>query len=149
LPASCDAALSHPPTIAAAVGAQPAAKVGGQCRKKAPARLVSDDDDDDDFGSDSDKRKLKGRPVGAGNYLLLDVTMLLDSVEKVLPLGNIEWKKVHSRFTLMALKKKRPVRDASSLEKKFKKVCYLLSLALDFTLIPVKACRCSKANRFG
>ncbi|KAF6746700.1 hypothetical protein DFP72DRAFT_1076214 [Ephemerocybe angulata] len=122
LPSTSDADLTHPPTIAAAVGAKPASKAGGERRKgKRKAVVISDGDDSEPGGSDDEGGSTRrGRPSGAGNYTMEDVRGLLDAVDHVKPMGQTGWKKVYGRYEKWAKKHKRPVRDTKSLEAKYK-----------------------------
>jgi hypothetical protein len=102
--------------------------------------------DDKDLDSDDGYVKKRGRPVGAGNYLLHDLKMLLDCTEGVLPLGQNGWKKVASRFAKRAAMKGRPTRDAASLEKKFKRVRFIPLPYCSLLLTHFKACKCSQTD---
>lgn len=82
----------------------------------------------------SKKRKSKkgGRRAGARNWVDLDETILLDIVDKHLPIGAEEWRAVAKDYNIAARQRGRCARNKNSLERRFKRVsqmflCYLLS----------------------
>ncbi|KJA19644.1 hypothetical protein HYPSUDRAFT_56502 [Hypholoma sublateritium FD-334 SS-4] len=119
-------------------------KVAGSRRKKAVSpppkktaaakgkrkRTAADSDlDDSEALTDSEDERPAttavttghgGRRPGAGNYKDCDLTELLDLTEKQLPLGQRGWQKVYKEYEVWAKANGRPLRDARSLELKFK-----------------------------
>ena len=77
--------------------------------------------------SDSPPRKQSthgGCRTGAGNYQEQDIKALLKYTQKVLPMGQRGWKKVHEQYASWANMNGRPVREWKNLENKFKNVCH-------------------------
>jgi len=140
IPNDNDDILSDGPTIAKAQGHSAAAKVAGAHQKgKGKKKEVTSkskghglqpeamvnirkrkkiSDDEDELDED-----LKhGGPRGAGNYMAEDVSVLLDLVEKELPLGQRGWQTIHRQFTKWACLNCRPEHALKSLETKYKQV---------------------------
>ncbi|KIL56667.1 hypothetical protein M378DRAFT_89005, partial [Amanita muscaria Koide BX008] len=67
-------------------------------------------------------KKLKGRTAGSGNYTDDDLVKLFDLLERYLPLGGKTWNEVSDCYNEWAKKEGRPVRQAKSLENKFKQL---------------------------
>jgi len=149
LPLTSDINLTDPRAIAYATGRSPAPKAGGSRRKKQPASVLTcapislkakgkrkrqELDSDSNSTSDSDVEQAAGRHgghrPGAGNYKDCDLDELLRLTERELPLGQIGWQKIGSRFKTWANPNNRPVRDAKSLERKFKQVSFHLLVSL-------------------
>ncbi len=132
LPSTSDADLTHGPTIAQATGYSAAEKVAGsrhasgtQIKGKRKREDFSDVDNASDISEPPIKQNTHGgRRLGAGNYGDPELKELLRLVESVLPFGQNGWKQVHARYTTWANKNKKPLRDAKSLETKFKTVRY-------------------------
>ncbi|KAJ7325830.1 hypothetical protein DFH08DRAFT_710935, partial [Mycena albidolilacea] len=114
--------LTDPHTVATAHLGNPAPKVGGSCRKgKDPkGKKRQHSSDSDNGGSDGEHTPKRGRCKGSSNFSKEDVTKLLDSVEKHLPLGQKGWKAVQSDFGKWASGSGRPECDVKSLETKYK-----------------------------
>ena len=135
LPATLDRDLHHGPTIASAVGYEPANKVGGSRHRATPSNSKAlgkrkvinvSDIDSIDSGDESEVLKVKGshggRRQGAGNYKDDDLNELLRLVEEELPIGGNGWKRISVRYEQWATRKGRPVRNVKALESKFKGV---------------------------
>jgi hypothetical protein len=89
-----------------------------QSRKR---KHVSDDKDIEDVEEEGSKR---GCSRGAGNYALRDVKVLLDLVERELPLGQCGWQIIHRGYVHWARSHNCPVRTVKSLETKYKQVSH-------------------------
>lgn len=111
---------------------QPSDIRGKAKRKRADTSGDSSSDSED---SDSPPRKQSthgGRRTGAGNYQEQDIKMLLKYTQKLLPIGQRGWKKVHEKYANWANVNGRPVREWKNLENKFKNVCHLWPIFLLF-----------------
>lgn len=71
-----------------------------------------------------------GRPQGTGNYVVGDVKVLLDLVERELPLGQHGRQTIHHSYVCWAHLHQCPVCTMKSLETKYKQVCCCSSHAL-------------------
>lgn len=87
---------------------------------------TSDDTSTDLEDSDSPPPQKQGthgrRRTGAGNYQEQDIKALLKYTEKVLPIVQWGWKKVHEKYVSWATVNAQPVRKWKNLENKFKNV---------------------------
>jgi hypothetical protein len=72
--------------------------------------------------NNSDVRVKHGYPSGSNNYTTTDTKVLLDFVEKELPLGQQGWQVIHAKFSEWAIECGCPDRKLSSLKTKFKQV---------------------------
>ena len=127
------------------VGHSPVVKVAGSClpwsretlvlpsnikgkAKRKQADSSGDSSDTDSEDSDSPPRKQSthgGRRTGAGNYQEQDIKSLSKYTQKLLPIGQRGWKKVHEKYANWANMNGRPVREWKNLENKFKNVRHL------------------------
>ena len=89
--------------------------IGVQRSKKRQQDVIDLDDEEE-------TKAKRGRPQGAGNYSVGDMTALLNYVEEELPLGQRGWAVVATKFNKWAAKHGRPDRKITSLETKFKQV---------------------------
>jgi type IV secretory pathway VirB10-like protein len=132
-----------PPSQAPGTRHPPTSKAGGSRRKRAASplakksnakgkrrRVDSDLDEPSEAMTDSEDERPAaataghgGRRAGAGNYKDADLTKLLDLTQKELPVGQRGWQKIHKEYETWAKANSRPIRDARSLELKFKSVC--------------------------
>jgi hypothetical protein len=137
-----DDVLSDPATIAKSRGLKPATKVGGVRQvdkgKKRARTPVSDSD------SDAAPPAKRGRPKGSSNFNDADTNEALDLAEKFRPMGGKGWAKVARHHNKWARRSNRPVRDAKSIENKYKTVRLLPSL---FFLQVLIHCASSSAPR--
>ena len=62
--------------------------------------------------------KRGGKTRGVCNYTLEDLNILIDIMEDVLPVIEIHWTQVTSRYNLWAQENTCPSRDSTSLQKK-------------------------------
>jgi hypothetical protein len=90
-------------------------------RSKKRSRPIQLDNDDDEL-----PRTKRGRPQGANNYSVSDTNVLLNIIEDELPIGQQGWLAVMTKFNKRAIKSGRPERKQTSLETKFKQVCFYL-----------------------
>ena len=131
-------------TIVDGVGHSPVVKVAGSCLPRSRETLVlpsnikgkakrkwadssRDSSGTDSEDSDSPPRKQSthgGRRTSAGNYQEQDIKSLLKYTQKLLPIGQRGWKKVHEKYANWANLNGRPVREWKNLENKFKNVCH-------------------------
>ncbi|KAF8174379.1 hypothetical protein BJ912DRAFT_60760 [Pholiota molesta] len=139
----CDPGFDPPrplPSQAPGTRHVPTSKVGGSRRKRVPSpppqtshgkgkrrRVDFDVDEPSEALTDSeDERPVVpatghgGRRAGAGNYKDSDLTELLNLTQKELPVGQRGWQRIHKAYAVWAKLNSRPVRDARSLELKFK-----------------------------
>lgn len=93
---------------------------GARQKGKNKKRHLSDDSDDSD--NVQERPAKKGRPKGSSNFNQDDTAKLLDFVEKLRPAGQKGWAKVERKFNRWAAEKRRPERDAKSLEDRYKRV---------------------------
>ncbi|KAJ6453365.1 hypothetical protein C8R45DRAFT_633831 [Mycena sanguinolenta] len=113
-----------PPAVAKLRGLKPATKVASvrQKDKRGKKRARSSDCDDSDDSDVAPAPKHRGRPKGSTNFNGRDVNKLLDLAEALLPLAGNGWKKLTKDHNTWADKHDRPLRDAKSLEAKFKQL---------------------------
>jgi hypothetical protein len=122
---------SSGPSIAQAHGHTAAEKVAGSCHKgKQRAEVAQPRKRKHHGNNDSPELPKRGQPKGAGNYTANDLTILLDAVQRELPLGQRGWKNIHTEYIRWARSAGRPVRDQKSLETKFKQVCTFSKYAM-------------------
>ena len=98
---------------------------GGRRKPLSPTtkeNIPLSSDSEDLIPKPATHRRRAGRPSGAGNFLDSDVKVILDLVEKTLPLGLRGWRQIHQKYTKWAKKNGRPERAMKSLETKFKQV---------------------------
>ena len=95
-------------------------------RKREDLDSGSDSQNNSDIEQPARTTGHGGRRPGAGNYKDIDLDELLNLTERELPLGQKGWQKISSRFKIWAKANNRPVRDAKSLEAKFKQVSLFL-----------------------
>lgn len=126
----------YDPKVALYAKAKPAIKIAGSHRLlsdskgKGKARAV------DEVPSKAPKRraaagerkvkKQRGRAQGIANYSEKDIDALLGILELSLPIGGQAWIPVELEFRKWAIKNRRPVHTAKSLEGKFKQVYYII-----------------------
>ncbi|KAJ7184569.1 hypothetical protein C8R46DRAFT_1064468, partial [Mycena filopes] len=121
LPNDDDDDLSEPAAIAKSRGLKSAAKVGGvrQVDKGKKRARSPDSDSESDTPATAPPAK-RGRPKGSSNFNDADTGKTLDLAAKYKPMGQKGWARVTRRHNKWARKQNRPVRDAKSLESKFK-----------------------------
>ncbi|KAF8175938.1 hypothetical protein K438DRAFT_1847299 [Mycena galopus ATCC 62051] len=111
------------PTTSKIRSLQPATKIGGVRQKDKKGKKRSRSSDSDAGDSDAAPApKQRGRPKGSPNFSGSDISRLLDIVSQRLPLGSKGWKEVTKGHNRWAKESDRPVRNAKSLEAKFKQL---------------------------
>lgn len=108
---------------------------GKQCAHDERGRKRKQISDVEDVEEVEDEGSKRGRPRGAGNYAVGDVKVLLDLVERELPLGQRGWQSIHRSYVHWAHLHQRPVRTMKSLETKYKQVCCCSSHALPLLIM--------------
>ncbi|KAG1801196.1 uncharacterized protein BJ212DRAFT_1487734 [Suillus subaureus] len=133
LPESGDLDLTDTVTIAEAQGHTPVVKAAGlhhqvkglrgkgktkenltSANSKKHSREYADEDDE--------AHVQQGCPQGSNNYMISDVTILLDMVCQEPPLGQCGWQAVHVKFCQWVKANGHPEHKVTSLEMKFKQL---------------------------
>lgn len=147
LPDASDVDLLHGPAIVDETGHASTSKVAGSRRTKVPGAVVgaatsdpkgpkrkrdptpglSESDFDAGTAPAAKKGTHGGRRAGAGNYGKAELDKLLQLVERELPVGQTDWKRIHSSYASWASKNGHACRDTKAVEAKFKLVCSIFS----------------------